>query len=65
MCIFVLEVKMLIKDVLACSLPAWYPLFEKVTIATKILPLPDDVLEYFLEDGKFVLPKGINFFFSE
>ena len=63
MCIFVLEVKMLIKDVLACSLPAWYPLFEKVTIATKILPLPDDVLEYFLEDGKFVLPKGTYFFF--
>ncbi len=50
---------MLVKDVLACSLPSWYPLFEKVTITTKFLPLPDGVLDYFLEDGKFVLTKGI------
>jgi len=51
---------MLISDVVACSLPAWYPQFEKVTIQTEIIPLPQLVLEYFLEDGQLVLPSECN-----
>jgi len=51
---------MLVKDVLACSLPSWYPQFEKVTVQTEILPLPDQVLNYLLEDGGLILPKECN-----
>jgi hypothetical protein len=49
-----------VKDVLACSMPDWYPMFEKVTIRTEIVPLPHDVLEYLLDDGKLILPKECN-----
>jgi len=46
--------------VLQCSLPAWYPHFEKVTFPTVCLTLPGEVLEYLKEDGQLVLPKECN-----
>ena len=49
---------MLVKDVLACSLPAWYSQFEKITINTEILPLTKPVVDYLLEDGGLILPTG-------
>ena len=49
---------MLVKDVLACSLPTWYSQFEKITINTEILPLTKPVVDYFLEDGGLILPTG-------
>ena len=52
--------KMLTKDVLNCSFSNWYTNFEKVTIPSTILPLPEPVLEYLLEDGQLVLPVECN-----
>jgi hypothetical protein len=51
---------MLVKDVLACSLPSWYTKFEKVTVKTEILPLTEPVLHYLLEDGGLILPTECN-----
>ena len=45
---------------LACSLPTWYPQFEKVTFPTVCLTLPREVLNYLREDGQLVLPKECN-----
>jgi len=51
---------MKVSDKLQCSLPSWYPLFEKVTFHTVIIPLPKDVHDYLMEDGELVLPKECN-----
>ena len=51
---------MRVEEVMRCSLPAWYPMFEKVTFPTVCLPLPADVLEYLREDGSLVLPVECN-----
>jgi len=51
---------MKVEEVLQCSLPAWYPHFEKVTFPTVCLTLPGEVLDYLREDGQLVLPKECN-----
>ncbi|XP_023334114.1 cell division cycle protein 123 homolog [Eurytemora carolleeae] len=51
---------MLTADVLNCSFPNWYTTFEKVTIPSTIIPLPEPVLEYLLEDAQLVLPVECN-----
>jgi len=43
-----------------CSFPNWFPKFEKCTIPSVILPIPDPVLDYLLEDGQLVLPAECN-----
>jgi len=47
---------MKVEEVLSCSFDKWYRDFEKVTIKSVILPIPEDVLRYFQENGKLVLP---------
>jgi len=44
------------EDVLACSMPKWYPKFCKITFETVLLDLPDDVLAYLRGCGSVVLP---------
>jgi len=51
---------MKVEEVLECSLPHWYPSFEKVTFPTVCLSLPNNVLDYLREDGQLVLPKECN-----
>ena len=51
---------MKVEEVLECSLPKWYPKFEKVTFPTVNIPIPTDVLEYLRENGSLVLPKECN-----
>jgi len=48
------------EEVLQCSLPDWYPHFEKVTFPTICIPLPREVLDYLREDGQLVLPIECN-----
>ncbi|XP_037080134.1 cell division cycle protein 123 homolog isoform X2 [Pollicipes pollicipes] len=43
-----------VSDVLACSFSSWYPLFEKVTMKSVWLPLPDEVAAYVRSDGTVV-----------
>jgi len=47
---------MKVLDVLECSFDNWYEQFEKVTIKSEILPIPDNVLTYLQDNGKLVLP---------
>jgi len=42
--------------VIECSFDNWYHNFEKVTIKSEILPIPDNVLSYLQDNGKLVLP---------
>lgn len=51
---------MKVNEVLQCSLPSWYPLFEKVTFPTVCVPLPSEVLEYLRHNGSLVLPLECN-----
>ena len=51
---------MKVEDILECSLPKWYPNFEKVTFPTVNIPIPPDVLEYLRENGSLVLPTECN-----
>ncbi|XP_041059425.1 cell division cycle protein 123 homolog [Carcharodon carcharias] len=43
------------EQVLSCQLSAWYPLFKKLTIRSIILPLPQNVIDYLLDDGTLVV----------
>eukprot|EP00090_Calanus_glacialis_P017849 TRINITY_DN27706_c0_g1_i8.p1 TRINITY_DN27706_c0_g1~~TRINITY_DN27706_c0_g1_i8.p1 ORF type:complete len:336 (-),score=132.00 TRINITY_DN27706_c0_g1_i8:64-1071(-) len=51
---------MKVEEVLQCSLPAWYPQFEKVTFPTICLTLSGEVLDYLREDDQLVLPRECN-----
>uniref|UniRef100_A0A8B9QWE0 Translation initiation factor eIF2 assembly protein n=1 Tax=Anas platyrhynchos TaxID=8839 RepID=A0A8B9QWE0_ANAPL len=42
------------EQVAHCRFSVWYPLFRTVTIRSVILPLPDNVKEYLLDDGTLV-----------
>ncbi len=42
---------MKIKEVLACSFSEWYPLLRKSTFPSKILPLPQEFVDYLLADN--------------
>ncbi|CAF1255537.1 unnamed protein product [Rotaria sordida] len=48
-----------VQDVLNCSFPVWYPIFEKHSFKSVILKLTDDVVQY-LRSDKFYLPTGAN-----
>ncbi|XP_040824138.1 cell division cycle protein 123 homolog isoform X3 [Ochotona curzoniae] len=43
------------EQVLHCQFSAWYPLFRSLTIKSVILPLPQDVKDYLLDDGTLVV----------
>lgn len=38
-----------------CQFSAWYPLFRSLTIKSVILPLPQNVKDYLLDDGTLVV----------
>ncbi|XP_023617727.1 cell division cycle protein 123 homolog isoform X3 [Myotis lucifugus] len=43
------------EQVLHCQFSAWYPLFRNITIKSVILPLPQNVKDYLLDDGTLVV----------
>ncbi|XP_062066884.1 cell division cycle protein 123 homolog isoform X2 [Lepus europaeus] len=43
------------EQVLHCQFSAWYPLFRSLTIKSVILPLPQNVKDYLLDDGTLVV----------
>ncbi|XP_067915650.1 translation initiation factor eIF2 assembly protein isoform X1 [Heterodontus francisci] len=43
------------EQVLSCQLSVWYPLFKKYTIRSIVLPLPQNVIDYLLDDGTLVV----------
>lgn len=47
------------EQVLNCSFPKWYQDFRSVTVRSRMIDLPDDVVKYLLSDG-LVLPHGEN-----
>ncbi|XP_040403287.1 cell division cycle protein 123 homolog [Cygnus olor] len=49
------EGRMKKEQVAHCRFSVWYPLFRTVTIRSVILPLPDNVKEYLLDDGTLVV----------
>jgi len=42
---------MKVQDVLTCSFASWYPFFQKITIKSKILALPQEFIDYLLADN--------------
>uniref|UniRef100_A0A8C5GB01 Translation initiation factor eIF2 assembly protein n=1 Tax=Gouania willdenowi TaxID=441366 RepID=A0A8C5GB01_GOUWI len=43
------------EQVVNCQLSVWYPIFKKHTIKSLILPLPQNVIDYLLDDGTLVV----------
>ncbi|XP_061108518.1 cell division cycle protein 123 homolog isoform X2 [Conger conger] len=43
------------EQVANCQFSVWYPIFKKHTIKSLILPLPQNVIEYLLDDGTVVV----------
>ncbi|KAL6459638.1 hypothetical protein MHYP_G00313970 [Metynnis hypsauchen] len=43
------------EQVVNCQFSVWYPLFKKLTIRSLILPLPQNVIDYLLDDGTLVV----------
>ncbi|XP_062339384.1 cell division cycle protein 123 homolog [Osmerus eperlanus] len=48
------------EQVVNCQFSAWYPIFKKHTIKSLILPLPQNVIDYLLDDGTLVVSGGDN-----
>ncbi|XP_076861446.1 translation initiation factor eIF2 assembly protein isoform X2 [Brachyhypopomus gauderio] len=48
------------EQVVNCQFSVWYPLFKKHTIKSLILPLPQNVIEYLLDDGTLVVSGSEN-----
>uniref|UniRef100_A0A672H449 Translation initiation factor eIF2 assembly protein n=1 Tax=Salarias fasciatus TaxID=181472 RepID=A0A672H449_SALFA len=44
------------EQVVNCQFSVWYPIFKKHTIKSLILPLPQNVIDYLLDDGTLVTP---------
>lgn len=42
------------QQILNCMFSEWYKNFSKVTFKSEIIPLPEDFVQYLLEDGIFV-----------
>uniref|UniRef100_A0A672H0M2 Translation initiation factor eIF2 assembly protein n=1 Tax=Salarias fasciatus TaxID=181472 RepID=A0A672H0M2_SALFA len=42
------------EQVVNCQFSVWYPIFKKHTIKSLILPLPQNVIDYLLDDGTLV-----------
>ncbi|XP_039617221.1 cell division cycle protein 123 homolog [Polypterus senegalus] len=43
------------EQVVNCQFSIWYPIFKKHTIKSLILPLPQNVIDYLLDDGTLVI----------
>uniref|UniRef100_A0A8C1IBJ1 Translation initiation factor eIF2 assembly protein n=1 Tax=Cyprinus carpio TaxID=7962 RepID=A0A8C1IBJ1_CYPCA len=43
------------EQVVNCQFSVWYPLFKKHTIKSLILPIPQNVIDYLLDDGTLVV----------
>uniref|UniRef100_A0A3Q2CA00 Translation initiation factor eIF2 assembly protein n=1 Tax=Cyprinodon variegatus TaxID=28743 RepID=A0A3Q2CA00_CYPVA len=43
------------EQVAHCQFSVWYPIFKKHTIKSLILPLPQNVIDYLLDDGTLVV----------
>ncbi|XP_061662726.1 cell division cycle protein 123 homolog [Syngnathoides biaculeatus] len=43
------------EQVVHCQFSVWYPIFKQHTIKSLILPLPQNVIEYLLDDGTLVV----------
>eukprot|EP00064_Thunnus_orientalis_P005707 superscaffoldBa00000571_g5721 len=43
------------EQVVNCQFSVWYPIFKKHTIKSVILPLPQNVIDYLLDDGTLVV----------
>ncbi|XP_051889472.1 cell division cycle protein 123 homolog [Pristis pectinata] len=43
------------EQVVRCQLSVWYPLFRQHTIRSIVLPLPQNVIDYLLDDGTLVV----------
>uniref|UniRef100_A0A3B3XBS9 Translation initiation factor eIF2 assembly protein n=1 Tax=Poecilia mexicana TaxID=48701 RepID=A0A3B3XBS9_9TELE len=43
------------EQVVHCQFSVWYPIFKKHTIKSLILPLPQNVIDYLLDDGTLVV----------
>uniref|UniRef100_A0A9J8BWZ0 Translation initiation factor eIF2 assembly protein n=2 Tax=Cyprinus carpio TaxID=7962 RepID=A0A9J8BWZ0_CYPCA len=43
------------EQVVNCQFSVWYPLFKKHTIKSLILPIPQNVIDYLLDDGTLVM----------
>uniref|UniRef100_A0A673YNX3 Translation initiation factor eIF2 assembly protein n=1 Tax=Salmo trutta TaxID=8032 RepID=A0A673YNX3_SALTR len=48
------------EQVVNCQFSVWYPIFKKHTIKSLILPLPQNVIDYLLDDGTLVVSGGDN-----
>ncbi|XP_076152849.1 translation initiation factor eIF2 assembly protein [Alosa pseudoharengus] len=46
------------EQVVNCQFSVWYPIFKKFTIKSLILPLPQNVIDYLLDDGTLVVPES-------
>eukprot|EP00897_Mesotaenium_endlicherianum_P000862 jgi/Mesen1/10777/ME000091S10313 len=42
------------KDILHCQIQEWYPRFERISLKSKIIPLPKEFVSYLLEDGVYL-----------
>uniref|UniRef100_A0A671SJV3 Translation initiation factor eIF2 assembly protein n=1 Tax=Sinocyclocheilus anshuiensis TaxID=1608454 RepID=A0A671SJV3_9TELE len=48
------------EQVVNCQFSVWYPLFKKHTIKSLILPIPQNVIDYLLDDGTLVVLNCVN-----
>uniref|UniRef100_A0A3Q3WFC6 Translation initiation factor eIF2 assembly protein n=1 Tax=Mola mola TaxID=94237 RepID=A0A3Q3WFC6_MOLML len=48
------------EQVVNCQFSVWYPIFKKHTIKSLILPLPQNVIDYLLDDGTLVVSGSDN-----
>uniref|UniRef100_A0A3Q3F072 Translation initiation factor eIF2 assembly protein n=1 Tax=Labrus bergylta TaxID=56723 RepID=A0A3Q3F072_9LABR len=46
------------EQVVNCQFSVWYPIFKKHSIKSVILPLPQNVIDYLLDDGTLVVSGG-------
>uniref|UniRef100_A0A3B5R3X3 Translation initiation factor eIF2 assembly protein n=1 Tax=Xiphophorus maculatus TaxID=8083 RepID=A0A3B5R3X3_XIPMA len=47
------------EQVVHCQFSVWYPIFKKHTIKSLILPLPQNVIDYLLDDGTLVISGSV------
>lgn len=50
---------MKVDQILNCSFDKWYKLFEKVTIKSEIISIPENVLDYLRIGSTVILPKRL------
>ncbi|XP_016121565.1 cell division cycle protein 123 homolog isoform X2 [Sinocyclocheilus grahami] len=48
------------EQVVNCQFSVWYPLFKKHTIKSLVLPIPQNVIDYLLDDGTLVVSGSEN-----